>query len=111
LIALRVLPEAEEELAHAAEWYESKRGGLGIELVAVVDAALDEIRDAPAACPLWRDGRPYRRKVLTRFPYSVVFRVAGCRRDHRDSACETAPGVLGRSRRAVARMALSDLLR
>jgi hypothetical protein len=46
--ALRVLPEAEEELAQAAQWYESKRAGLGVEFVAVVDRALDEIRDAPA---------------------------------------------------------------
>src|SRR5207237_42273 len=44
---LRVLREAEEELAEAAEWYESKRAGLGIELVASVDRAFDEIRDAP----------------------------------------------------------------
>ena len=34
---LRVPPEAEEELAEAAEWYEAKRPGLGIELVAIVD--------------------------------------------------------------------------
>jgi hypothetical protein len=29
--ALRVLPEAEEELAEAAAWYEAKRAGLGVE--------------------------------------------------------------------------------
>ena len=44
---LRVLPEAEEELAEAAEWYEAKRTGLGVELVALVDRAFDEIQDAP----------------------------------------------------------------
>ena len=34
---LRVLPEAEEELAEAAVWYEAKITGLGVELIAVVD--------------------------------------------------------------------------
>jgi plasmid stabilization system protein ParE len=72
--SLRVLPEAEEELAQAAEWYESKRVGLGVELVAVVDRAFDEILDAPVSHALWRADRPYRRKVLTRFPYIVFFR-------------------------------------
>ncbi len=64
---LRVLPEAEEELAEAAEWYESKRPGLGVELVAIVDRTFDEILDVPLASALWRDDRPYRRKALTRF--------------------------------------------
>ena len=71
---LRVLPEAEEELAQAAEWYESKRAGLGVELVAIVDRAFDEIRDAPLSFALWRSDRPYRRKILKRFPYVVFFR-------------------------------------
>ncbi len=73
---LRVLPEAEEELAEAPEWYESKRLGLGVELVAIVDRTFDEILDVPLASPLWRDDRPYRRKALTRFPYVVFFRIA-----------------------------------
>jgi len=75
--SLRVLPEAEEELAAAAEWYEGKRAGLGVELVAVVDGAFDEILEAPLAHPSWRTDRPYRWKVLTRFPYVVFFRLDG----------------------------------
>lgn len=72
---LRVLPEAEEELAEAAEWYESKRTGLGVDLVAIVDRAFDELLDAPLSYALWRADRPYRRQILTRFPYIVFFRV------------------------------------
>jgi plasmid stabilization system protein ParE len=75
--ALRILPEAEEELAEAAAWYEVRRSGLGVELIAVVDRAFEEITDAPLACGLWRDDRPYRRKILTRFPYVIFFRVEG----------------------------------
>jgi plasmid stabilization system protein ParE len=74
---LRILPEAEEELAEAAAWYEEKRTGLGVELIAVVDRAFEEIADAPLACGLWRDDRPYRRKVLSHFPYAIFFRVEG----------------------------------
>jgi plasmid stabilization system protein ParE len=74
---LGVLPEAEEELAQAAEWYEAKRIGLGVELIAIVDRAFDEIQDAPLSYALWRTDRPYRRKVVTRFPYVVFFRADG----------------------------------
>jgi plasmid stabilization system protein ParE len=50
---------------------------LGVELVAAVDRAFEEIQDAPLSHAPWRADRPYRRKVLTRFPYVVFFRVEG----------------------------------
>jgi hypothetical protein len=56
---LRILPDAEEELTEAAAWYERKRTGMGVELIAMVDRALEQILDAPIACALWREGRPY----------------------------------------------------
>ena len=46
-----------------------------MELIAIVDRAFDEILDAPLSYALWRDDRPYRRKILTRFPYVVFFRM------------------------------------
>jgi hypothetical protein len=61
---LRALPEAEEELAEAAEWYEAKRTGLGVELIAIVDYAFEEILDAPPLYALWRADGPYRRLGL-----------------------------------------------
>ncbi len=72
---LRLLPEAEEELAEAAAWYEARRTGLGVEFVAIVDRAFEEIIAAPLAYALWRDDRPYRRKIVKRFPYVLFFRV------------------------------------
>lgn len=71
---LRVSPEAEQELAEAATWYEERCAGLGIELVAMVDPALERIAAAPLSCPLWRPDRPYRKMVLARFPYVIFFR-------------------------------------
>ena len=40
---VRVEPEAKEELAAAALWYEQRREGLGRELLAEVDAVLAAI--------------------------------------------------------------------
>ncbi len=71
---LRVESDAEEELTAAAEWYESRRAGLGVELVAVIDGAFEAIVAAPLAHPLWRPSRPYRMKVVQRFPYLIFFR-------------------------------------
>jgi toxin ParE1/3/4 len=72
---LRVVPEAEDELAAAILWYEARRRGLGIELMAVVDEALERIANAPLSMPLWR--APWRRCTLSRFPYVIFFSVAG----------------------------------
>ena len=73
---LRVLPEAEAEIEASTVWYESKRAGLGAEFLAMLDEALEEIADAPLAVQLWREGAPWRRKVLRRFPY-VIFLTVG----------------------------------
>lgn len=72
---LRVSPEAEEELAAAAEWYEARRAGLGVELVASVDGAFEEILAAPLSYATWRTDRPFRKKVVRRFPYVIFFTV------------------------------------
>ncbi len=71
---LRLALEAEEELTEAVEWYEARLAGLGIELVAVVDGALEEIATTPLAHPLWKPERRYRKKVLRQFPYVIFFR-------------------------------------
>jgi plasmid stabilization system protein ParE len=72
---LRVAPEAEEELAEAAEWYEARRTGLGVDFVAVIDRALEDIVSAPLTYPSWRPDRPYRKKVVQRFPFVIFFHV------------------------------------
>jgi toxin ParE1/3/4 len=74
---LVVLPEAEEEISAAAEWYESQKTGLGVELMAEVDEALVDIADRPEAWPLWRDDRAYRKRLLTRFPYVIFYELVG----------------------------------
>lgn len=70
---LRITTEAEEELAAAAEWYETRQVGLGIELVASVERAFDAILTRPRSFPLWRKERVYRKLLLRTFPYAVIF--------------------------------------
>lgn len=77
MTTLRILPEVEEELAAAAAWYETKRMGLGVELIAAVNRVFEEILDAPLASALWRDDRTYRRTIVGRFPYVIFFQVVG----------------------------------
>jgi hypothetical protein len=44
---LRVDPEAEDEIREAAVWYEHRHRGLGVEFLAAVDNALQQIRKTP----------------------------------------------------------------
>ena len=72
---LRVRPEAEAEIDSAVQWYESKRPALGAEFMAALDNALDDALAAPEASPVWRAGYPFRKYVVRRFPYVVLFTV------------------------------------
>jgi toxin ParE1/3/4 len=72
-LALRVRPEAEQELLAAAEWYEERKPGLGVELVAAVDEALLRLAENPLASPVWKSGLPHRRYPVRRFPYVIFF--------------------------------------
>ena len=73
---IRLDPEAEEELAHAIDRYESEREGLGAEFLDEVSTAMATLRSPGPECgPVI--GLPValgvRRKLLERFPYAIVF--------------------------------------
>lgn len=73
---VRVEPEAKQELAAAAAWYEERRQGLGLELVAEVDAVFAAIARNPSRFPLYpRVAKELgvRRAAARRFPYSIAF--------------------------------------
>jgi len=48
-------------------------GGLGVEFVAAIDAALEWILDNPEASSVWSQGRPFRRHVVGRFPFVIFY--------------------------------------
>ena len=73
---VRVEPEAKQELAAAAAWYEQRREGLGLELVAEVDAVFAAITGNPSRYPPYPRVAPelgVRRAAARRFPYSIAF--------------------------------------
>jgi len=70
---VRLRPEAEQDLADAAAWYEEQRQGLGHEFLDEVLMMLSSIEETPLMYP--NVHRNTRRAVIHRFPFSVYFRV------------------------------------
>ena len=66
-------PDADDEVTEAAQYYEVRSPGLGVELLGEVERALGQISAHPEACQ--RIGRRVRRKPLWRFPYNLVYAV------------------------------------
>ena len=72
-----VLPEAADELVDAVGWYEEKRAGLGAEFFGAVDAGMSQVCATPFIAAIWPGLSRYRRLVLQRFPYVLVYEVRG----------------------------------
>jgi plasmid stabilization system protein ParE len=69
-----ILPEAEMDLEQAFDHYESKKPGLGRDLVHEFRRGVDRILEYPNA---WAKlDEVYRRYRLHRFPYGIVYRVS-----------------------------------
>ena len=66
-----VRPQAGGEIDEAAEWYDSRRAGLGSEFLNAVDACLASVLRNPELHPEVRSG--LRRAVLRRFPYNLIY--------------------------------------
>jgi plasmid stabilization system protein ParE len=75
-VALEVVfrPQAEDEALEVRQWYESKRLGLGREFGEELNRIVERIAAGPLHFP--RVHGETRRAVLSRFPYTVYFRVA-----------------------------------
>ncbi len=68
----RLLPEARAEFDEAADWYESQKAGLGVDLVAKVGAVFKRIAVNPKLhAAVYND---VRKAVVARFPYVVLYR-------------------------------------
>jgi plasmid stabilization system protein ParE len=74
---IRILDEAVRELEEAVAWYETQRFGLGAELHATVEAALDVLESQMVplvAVPYATRARGVKRLLLRRFPYDIIVR-------------------------------------
>ena len=65
-------PIAASEVEDAYEWYQSKGDGLGERFLAELESVLHRVAKQPARIHVLR--RDTRRALLSRFPYSVLFR-------------------------------------
>jgi plasmid stabilization system protein ParE len=75
-LPFNIEPQAAAELKEAANWYDSKRLGLGHELLEAVDEALAFIASWPRSgklVPKVAQGFRIRRTPVRRFPYHVVY--------------------------------------
>ena len=74
---MRVLfrPEAREDAIQARDWYEKQSAGLGGEFVRALEAGVAVARRSPDAFP--SVGGEFRRVLLRRFPYSLVYQFQG----------------------------------
>jgi len=66
-------PGAERDLLEAVEYYEDCRAGLGEDFSVEVRSAIERVCDHPLAWPVVKER--YRRCLVSRFPYGIVYRV------------------------------------
>lgn len=76
---LHVLPQAQRDVRQAAQWYDSRRVGLGAEFLDEFEAALEDIEPDPRRFPVLEIPLPtpriIRRRLMSRFQYLVMFEV------------------------------------
>ena len=72
-----IRPNAEADLQEAQAWYESRRVGLGEELLDEVRRTVRLLESDPERRPLYY--RDFRRLLTRRFPYKLFYRVEGDR--------------------------------
>jgi len=65
------LPEAEEEMAAAARYYESRARGLGIDYLREVERAVKTIKKSPETWPAIKE--KIRRRLVRRFPFGIIY--------------------------------------
>jgi toxin ParE1/3/4 len=73
MTAVRLLPEAEFDIAEAAMYLEARVPGLGSRLADQVDHAIQILQENPYAGADVEGGA--RKLVVRRFPYNLIYRV------------------------------------
>jgi plasmid stabilization system protein ParE len=67
------LPEAEEEMNEAAQFYEGRKKGLGLEFLNEVERTVASIVALPQSGPAISSS--IRRRIVHRFPYGVLYAI------------------------------------
>jgi plasmid stabilization system protein ParE len=74
-LSIRIHSDASTELAEAVRWYESKRPGLGRDLLDDVASAIDRIARNPECGSSMTADQRTRRVLVSWFPYQLVYRL------------------------------------
>jgi plasmid stabilization system protein ParE len=74
-VEVRYAPEAEDDVSDGYSFYEKRASGLGEEFLRAVDACISSISRSPEAHQ--RIYKSYRRSVVRRFPYVVIYEYDG----------------------------------
>ena len=70
-----IRPNAEADLREARLWDNSRRRGLGDDLLNEVEHAVCFLAEKPEQRPIYYNG--FRRLITQRFPYKLFYRVEG----------------------------------
>lgn len=73
MIQVKLLPEASEEFAASAAFYESKQRGLGQAFIDEVEKTLNRIVEHPKAARVIVGD--FRRRLVHRFPFAVIYQL------------------------------------
>lgn len=68
-------PEVKEDIQFAYHWYQEQAEGLGEDFLVELEASYEVISELPDTWPTFQKG--FRRYLLARFPYSVIYRKSG----------------------------------
>ena len=67
-------PDVQIEVKYSFEWYQEQYKGLGHEFIHELEESFESIRTMPTSWP--KMGQYHRRFILSRFPFSVIYKVA-----------------------------------
>ena len=70
-LTLLLIPEAKQDAQEAFLWYEERSNGLGIDFLSRTEEILLNIQENPKIYPVITGA--FRRAMVTRFPYMVIF--------------------------------------
>ena len=70
-------PEAQNEFASAARYYEDQQDRLGLDFMVTIQRTYERLLESPAAGAPF--GRRLRRVLVPKFPYGLLYRVEAAR--------------------------------
>ncbi|WP_102796240.1 type II toxin-antitoxin system RelE/ParE family toxin [Bowmanella denitrificans] len=68
-------PDVKTEIFHSFQWYQEQSLGLGHEFINELEESFSSIQSLPFTWP--KMGQCHRRFVLSRFPFSIIYKVQG----------------------------------